>query len=83
MSIKVTALLIKLHKQLKPLFVSLDCSSDNILPSGLVTSPRYPSWYPPDMDCRQYIEVPENFSVKLEIWFFILEPSYDFLYVRT
>jgi len=76
----ILTLWIKLLKRLKLSFVLQDCSSDNISPSGYVSSPRYP-WYPNDMNCRQYIEVPENFSIKLDIQEFYLEPLNDFLFV--
>ena len=60
---------------------SLDCSSDNISPSGYVSSPEYPNTYPRNVTCRLYIEVPENYSVKIEIVDFALHSS-DFLCVR-
>ena len=52
-----------------------------VMLSGYVTSPKYPSNYPTNADCRQYIEVPVNYSVKIDIQDFILESSYDYLYV--
>jgi len=68
----------------KSLLFPLDCSSDNISPSGYVYSPRYPTVYPDDIECKQYIEVPENHSVKIEIQDFSLECcNYDILRVSN
>ena len=64
-------------------YISLDCSSDNISPSGYVYSPRYPTVYPYNMNCKQYIEVPLNRSVKIEIQDFWLETCCDTLRVSS
>ena len=44
------------------------CGGTFSTPSGLLTSPSYPNYYPGDSDCTYHISQPEGTNVTLKIW---------------
>ncbi|KAJ8378927.1 hypothetical protein AAFF_G00232920 [Aldrovandia affinis] len=61
-----------------PITSAKSCGGTLTARSGNFTSPHYPSFYPPALDCKWTIEVPQNMKVRVKfIMFRMKEPGVD------
>lgn len=67
--------------------VSKVCGGRYFSPKGLLRSPDYPNYYPPNRECVWIIEAQNKFRILLDVKKFKIEPhsycAYDYLEIRN
>ena len=61
-------------------FVHAACDDVLTEETGVITSPNYPVFYPPNSDCTFYVSIPAASGIRVEFNDFDMEYSLDHLY---